>query len=74
MTEGEFLYLRDTAAHLQFLLDQCGAAETLRGDPATKRQARELLDSQAWLFRSLLEPFPHSAPTENALPGSMPGE
>ena len=50
MSPKELLYIEDALGHTQFLMTQCRTAASQLTDPALRRQAQNLADSNQALF------------------------
>ncbi|MBR0354624.1 MAG: hypothetical protein IJK35_04570 [Oscillospiraceae bacterium] len=50
MSPKELLYIEDALGHTQFLTKQCREAASTLTDPALRRQAQNLADSNQALF------------------------
>jgi hypothetical protein len=50
MSPKELLYIEDALGHTQFLTKQCREAANTLTDPALRRQAQNLADSNQALF------------------------
>ena len=51
MSPKELLYIEDALSHTQFLTIQCREAADTLSDPALRRQAQSLADSNQALFK-----------------------
>lgn len=54
MSPKELLYIEDALGHAQFLTTQCREAVNTLGDPALRRQAQQLADSNQALFNRFI--------------------
>ena len=54
MSPKELLYLDDALGHEQFLIAQCGEAESALSDPQLKRCVRQLQNAHRQIFNQLM--------------------
>lgn len=54
MSPKELLYLDDALGHEQFLIDQCGEAESALSDPQLKQCVRQLQNAHRQIFNQLM--------------------
>lgn len=54
MSPKELLYLDDALGHEQFLIAQCGEAESALSDPQLKQRVRQLQNAHRQIFNQLM--------------------
>ena len=54
MSPKELLYLDDALGHEQFLIAQCGEAESALSDPQLKQCVRQLQNAHRQIFNQLI--------------------